>query len=122
MQVHWTKCTGAVWCSFENVDLSNVSVEGVYLIGYGAITGVTKTVRTIYVGQGNVADRIVAHRSDPRIADHATGGRMHVTWTAISSRLRDGVERYLANELSPLVGTHHPDVAPVEVNLPGGWV
>jgi hypothetical protein len=34
---------------------------------------------------------------------------------------RNGVERYLANTLRPIVGSAFPDVPPIEVNLPWVW-
>lgn len=121
MQVTWAKCTGNVWCGFEKVNLSKVSAHGVYLIGCGLFDTRFKTVRTVYVGQGDVGRRTKDHRNDPRITAYSGKGAMYVTWAEVSEDL-DGLERYLADELDPLEGSNHPDVTPVEANVPGGWV
>jgi hypothetical protein len=46
-------------------------------------------------------------------------GELLVTWADVDWRYRDGVERYLGEVLQPIVGRRFPDVASVEVNLPG---
>ena len=40
-----------------------------------------------------------------------------VTWAALLASQMDGVERFLANRYTPLIGDRHPDVLPIEVNL-----
>jgi hypothetical protein len=114
LQLSWTQCgqQEKVWCSFESVDLSNVKTRGVYIIWYNGNPG--KVVR---VGQGDIADRIRAHRSDPDVTRYASK-KLFVTWAAVSEVNMDGVERYLANVFSPLVGDAFPDVTPVAVNSP----
>ena len=72
----------------------------------------------VYVGQGDVAARIRAHRGRPDIMGYAKHGPLFVTWAAIRANLKDGVERYLADKWRPLVGDAHPDVLPVAVNSP----
>ena len=113
MQLTWIKCAGNVWCSFDHLNLANVIIDGVYVIWHGG-----KFSHTVYVGQGNVADRISDHRNDWKITRHRSKGGLFVTWADVSIFQRDGVERYLANELSPLEGDHHPQAIPLAVNLP----
>ncbi len=43
---------------------------------------------------------------------------MYVTWANISSQSVDGVERYLFDLYTPLVGERAPNVRPITVNLP----
>lgn len=43
---------------------------------------------------------------------------LFVTWARIHPSERDGVERYLAETLRPLVGTRHPNAAPIYVVEP----
>jgi len=74
--------------------------------------------RTVYVGQGEpVRDRLAAHRNDRRITQYSNGG-LSVTWAKVDAAQRDGIERYLADTLSPLVGEAHPAAQPIPVNLP----
>lgn len=114
MDVFWTTCgESRQWCSLENVDLSNVSEGGVYIIWHSG-----NPARTIYVGQGNIAERIQAHRSDRAILQYTAFGNLLVTWAVVGLQNRPSVERYLANQLQPLEGIYHPDVWPIQVNLP----
>ena len=110
MQVQWIKCNGDNWCPFDSVNLSNVTTTGVYIIWHRGNPG-----RVVYVGQGDVASRIKAHRTEREITQYAP---LYVTWAAVSAQYRDGVERYLADTWTPLVGVAHPDVAPIAVNSP----
>mgnify|MGYP000347695315 CR=1 FL=1 len=110
-RVVWVKCEGDAWCPFQNVNLDNVTTSGVYVIWTVGNDG-----KIVYVGQGDVADRLRDHRNTPEITRN---GKMNVTWAAVPSHERDGVERYLADEYSPLEGAHHPRAVPIAVNLPG---
>ena len=110
MQVDWRDCEGNVWCSFMNVNL-DFPDEGVYFIWDSGRRQV------IYVGQGRVADRIAAHRSDPAIQKY-NPSRLFVTWAKVPVQDRNGIERYLADYYGPLEGEQHPQAAPIPVNLP----
>jgi hypothetical protein len=114
LTVSWIKCgNGANWCPFDTVNLSNVSVMGVYIIWHEGNPG-----RVVYVGQGDVVARITTHRRDSRITDYEKQGRLRVTWASVPAVQRDGVERYLADKWSPPVGDAHPVAAPIAVNSP----
>lgn len=113
LQLHWIKNTKGEWLPIERVDLSNVATFGVYIIWHGGLTP-----RIVRVGQGDIADRLSAHREDREILAYRNHGALYVTWAAVSARLVDGVERHLANHWSPLVGDRFPNAAPVEVNAP----
>lgn len=112
----WNKCEGNVWCPFLTVNLQHPHFQnlgGVYIIWHGG-----PTPWTVYVGQGNnIAERITAHRSDQRILQYGSLG-LFVTWASVMPALRDGVERYLADQLRPKEGVAHPQVAPILVSLP----
>jgi len=114
MNVNWIKCQGDKWCPLENVNLSDVDEAGVYIIWYNGNPG-----RVVRLGQGDIAERLKAHCKDPNITRYAKNGTLLVTWAAVSSqRDRDGIERYLANGWTPLVGDAFPDVTPIAVNSP----
>ncbi len=114
-ELSWGRCQGGAWCRLMRVDLGGAAFAagGVYVIWHGG-----SDPETVYVGQGDpIRDRLLAHRSDRRI----TASEEHdlfVTWAAVDARQRDGVERYLADRLSPLVGEAHPTAAPIAVNPP----
>jgi hypothetical protein len=112
----WTKSTSGDWLPFETFNVGNVSTFGVYVIWHGA--GYNIAPWTVRVGQGNVKDRILQHRADSAILAHRAKGGLWVTWAAVLPSDANGVERYLADQLRPLVGDRHPDVAPIAVNLP----
>jgi hypothetical protein len=65
-----------------------------------------------------IKDRLSAHRNDKEILAHKANGTLHVTWAEVPAAYRNGVERYLADLLDPLVGDAFPDVRPIAVNSP----
>lgn len=114
-QLNWTRCDGQVWCPFHTVNLGNYhfnGLEGVYVIWHGGMNP-----KTVYVGQGNIRDRLTSHRTDPHILQYSTHG-LFVTWAEVDIRYRPGIERYLADMLTPLRGVQHPQVVPIPVNFP----
>ena len=114
MQIlNWIKSTSGNWLSFENVNLDNVTADGVYIIWYNGNPG-----KVVYVGQGDVAARIKAHRNRSDISSYARYGSMYVTWASVPASQKNGVERYLADKWNPQVGDAHPEVAPIAVNSP----
>jgi hypothetical protein len=113
LNLQWVKCSnGANWCPLESVGLSRVNTNGVYIIWYGG-----QAPAIVRVGQGDIASRLSAHRSDPQILAYRQFG-LFVTWAAVSAAQRDGVERYLATLLKPRVGEAYPEVPPIAVNAP----
>jgi hypothetical protein len=103
------------WCSFDNLDLDKFgAVMGVYIIWHEG-----NPSRVVYVGQGDIADRLADHRGDRRITKYRSNGTLRVTWAAVPMASdRDGIERYLAGTWVPLVGDSWPDVTPIAVNSP----
>ncbi len=62
MQLNWTKCQGDVWCKLNSVNLGHEHFNnrhGVYMIWHGG-----SSPAVVYVGQGNIKDRIIEHRKD----------------------------------------------------------
>ena len=116
MQLEWNKCDGGGWCPLLTVDLNHMhfdDMDGVYIIWHAG-----NPCRVVYVGQGIVAARIASHRQNKAITGYARHGKLLVTWAAVPAAQRDGVERYLADQWSPLVGDVHPDARPIAVNSP----
>ena len=113
LQLVWRKCNPGVWCSFTRVDLDKIDDEGVYVIWHGG-----NDPRVVYVGQGDVVDRLRRHRQDKAILQHERKGGLYVTWTAVPEHDRSGVERFLADVYKPLEGDVHPNVSAIQVNSP----
>jgi hypothetical protein len=118
LNVHWFKCGKSPnndWCSLNGVNLSTVTESGVYIIWHKGNPG-----KVVYVGQGDpISARLAAHRQDRRIQAYKDLD-LRVTWADLPAAQRDGVERSLADQWSPLVGDAHPDVSPISVNSPFG--
>ncbi len=112
-RLNWIKCQKNQWCSLNHVDLTYVTTQGVYVIWHAGNPG-----RVIQVGQGKVSARITADRSNPAVVHYAKVGNLHVTWAAVPARYRDGVVRYLVEQLNPLVEGARPNAAPLAVNAP----
>ncbi len=113
-QLQWIKCDGDQWCSLMNVNLAHPhfnALDGVYIIWHGG-----QRPHTVYVGQGQIANRLAAHRQEPAILLYSHLG-LFVTWARCGVE-RSGVERYLANVLHPLVTQRVPELAPIQANLP----
>lgn len=117
ISLSWVKCSGSSrkedWCQLENVNLSEVKATGVYFIWHAGNPG-----RFIRVGQGDIRERLGAHRNDKEILAYKSYGTLYATWAAVPQSYLDGVERYLFERLSPQVGGRAPDVTPIAVNLP----
>lgn len=115
LAVTWIKSKANTWLEFETFNLESCLTDpGVYAIWHEG-----QPPWTVRVGQGDVKDRIGAHRVDPRIlAYRSYGAGLFVTWAAVQAAYLDGVERYLADQLRPLVGGRFPNVTPTPVNLP----
>jgi len=101
------------WLPFETFDLrACVTNPGAYVIWHSG-----RPPWTVRVGQGNVPVRLGEHRGDQQILAYRSYG-LYVTWAVVPAQYLDGVERYLADQLRPLVGDRYPDVVPIPVNLP----
>jgi hypothetical protein len=114
LTVKWIKCgNDGHYCSLELLKLDTVSTTGVYVIWHEGQPG-----RVVRIGQGDIAERLAAHRQDPEILAYRARGTLRVTWAAVPAHLMDAVELYLANEWHPLVGDAFPDAVPLAVNSP----
>lgn len=112
LKLSWYKSKAGSWLDLMALDLSLVRSQGVYIIWNGASPS-----RVVRVGQGDVSARLSAHRSDPDVLRHGSGG-LFVTWADVPAYERNGIERFLADVWRPLVGVAFPNAAPVPVNSP----
>ena len=115
MHLNWIKCVEDEWCPLFQVNLAHPHFNGligVYLIWYGG-----SDARVVYVGQGNIAERLRDHRSDPEFMALRHRG-LFVTWAAVSEQYLDGVEQYLGSAFHPLMAVRFPHGNPITVSLP----
>jgi hypothetical protein len=109
----WIKGRATAWLSFETLpNFSRISADGVYILWYGG-----PKPGIVRIGKGDISSRLNANRADPKILVYRSLG-LYVTWAEVPFSLQDGVERYLADQLRPIVGDPHADVTPIPVNLP----
>lgn len=115
LQLNWVKCQGDVWCKLKTVNLEHSHFDlknGVYIIWHGG-----PNPRVVYVGKGNIKERLTQHRNDSRILRYSHFD-LYVTWASVIQSSRDGVEAYLASRWNPLVGSQHPTATHISVNSP----
>ena len=111
IQLNWITCGNNHWCNLKNLDLTDISDVGVYIIWH---TG--EPSRVVRVGQGNIKNRLSEHRKDDEILAY---GELRVIWATVALKSkRDGIERHLAEHWKPLIGHNFPNVAPIDVNCP----
>ena len=116
MSVYWIKCEGGAWCPFRRVNLMGVHDYGVYIIwNYEHLF-----VQTIYIGMGQVAERIMQHRIDEKFKQYEINRELLVTWAEIPPESCGGVEHYLANAYPPAIGSRHSADLPIRINVP--WI
>ena len=106
----WSKCKdkknpSGQWCDFWKLNTDSITAKlGVYVIW--ADIGF---LYTLYVGKGEIAKRIEAHRGEEDfISCRDDGEKMFVTWHPFPEKELKGRERYLADLLEPDIGERHP--------------
>jgi hypothetical protein len=115
MNLQWIKCEGDQWCNFLKLNLEHshfIGLGGVYIIWHGG-----QDARTVYVGKGQIAERLAAHRQEKEILEYSSLG-LFVTWAKVDAAYREGIELFLSQRLNPKVGHRYPSVQPISVNLP----
>ncbi len=107
MELKWHRCQGNLWCNFNAVNLDHQhfnGIEGVYIIWHAG-----KHPHVVYVGKGNIRDRIKEHRRKKEIQEFSQF-TLFVTWAEVAPDYQEGVEAYLANYWKPKVGNNYPAV------------
>ena len=112
LAVKWVKYRKQGWCRLNNLNLEKVTANGVFIIWKPKSKN-----NVIRIGQGNIARRIQALRNDPKITRF--GSDLLVTWASIQLKYRDGAERYLYEQYSPVTSERMNCTGLVYVNLPG---
>lgn len=95
-----------------------LNASGVYIIWYEQFGGIIK--QAVYVGQGNIDQRLSAHRNDLNIIQHSINhGKLYVAY-AIEPSLNEqlGIENYLHDSLNPLESNKSSNQPSIPVQLP----
>ena len=118
LRVNWGVCNDGRWCQFRTASFAALEdAKGVYVIWQPKTP--TRQRQTIYVGQDLIRTRIYQHRANAKIRRAVRGRTPLVTWIEVpSAGDRNGIERYLADRLNPIVGEEWPRAAPIPVTLP----
>jgi len=112
--LYWVKSTKGEWLSLDRVNLDPVKTTGVYIIWHGG-----NNPQVVRIGQGDIASRLNEHRRNHQIKQYLNSGPLMVTWATVNNALAlDGIERYLAELYSPVVGDRFPAVHKIAVNTP----
>ena len=115
MHLNWILCEGNKWCPFQTLNLTHPhfnGLSGVYIIWHGG-----QNPWTIYVGKGQIAARLQAHRSEAHILQYSSLG-IFVTWAKVDRQSQSGVEKFLGQTLNPKASVTFPQTPPITVNLP----
>ena len=81
LEVYWARDVRTLlrtehWYELETVDLSAVNTHGVYIIWMDSLG----RPATVYVGSGNVAERIRKHSKDYQITVYGRQSTLFVSW------------------------------------------
>lgn len=123
MLVIWQKNTqNNEWFDLLRLDLSApyfMGKRGVFVIWYVA----PPKTKVIKVGSGNLAEQLKNLRVNPTILQYSTNGTLKVSWIAVNGNLQEnqmqGVETFLYDIYSPLVGEKPAGITIIPVNLIG---
>ena len=89
INLNWKKCgDDGHWCSFDKLNIENINTTGVYIVWHAGNPGLV-----VRIGQGDIKDRIEAHREDEKITQYRQDGKLFVTWAYVALQNLDGVER-----------------------------
>ena len=94
---------------YWQVNPPKVNVIGVYILWR------EKAPVVLYVGQGDVLERLQDHDRDHVLNQY---GHWYVYWAAVPGDQLGGIEHYLADILQPVVGQRHSNDPHIPVNLP----
>jgi hypothetical protein len=109
----WSHPGSGKWWSFARISDSDAprGLHGVYCV-FQRLPG---RYRTIWVGQGDIGERLAAHAREPRIFGRPF---LLVTWAETDAAQTDGIQKFLIEALRPIEGEQAPDAEPTTVNLP----
>jgi hypothetical protein len=116
IEVSWARSgpVPRVWYALETLDLDRTSdTAGVYVIWHEG-----KPSRTVAVGQcSSIKQQLSTYKNHEGVLAYREFGTLRATWATVPDEFRDGVEKYLVDLLTPLMGDAPTGVTPIAV----GW-
>lgn len=120
LQLEWFYKDG----SDQYYELHSVRLDNPFLFGFRGVYIIWQiflgiSPEAIYVGQGDIKERLRVHRSDARFDPYFSPEKpLLVTWAEVPPRYIEGVEKYLYEKLTPIVGENRSRALSIPVNLP----
>lgn len=116
LPVNWVRNqNNGQYFDFLRLDLDSpyfIDKRGVYIIWYTTPTG----GKAIYIGQGNIGERLKMHRQNWRITQYSRNGQLKVTWALIDDEdSRKRIEAGLYQNYGPLENEIRPSGNPIFV-------
>ena len=112
MSVKWAKYKKQGWCRLNTLNLELVKSSGIYIIWKPQSRN-----NVIRIGQGQISNELQHLRNNPDIVRF--GSDLLVTWASVPEKYRDGVERYLYEQYSPISVDRVANARLIYVNMPG---
>ena len=112
LSVKWAKYRKQGWCKLNTLNLELVRSNGIFIIWKPQDRN-----NVIRIGQGHIASELQKLRNNASVAKF--GNDLLVTWASIQQQYRDGVERYLYEQYSPVSVERVHNARLIYVNLPG---
>jgi len=112
LSVKWSKYKKQGWCKLNSLNLEQVKASGNYIIWKPQNKN-----NVIRIGQGHIASELQTLRNSSVIAKF--GDDLLVTWASVPEQYRDGLERYLYEQYSPVSVARVANARLVYVNMPG---
>ena len=71
----------------------------------GFISSITtgNTVRPLFIGHGNIREHLRALGSDPDLMICSVLGLLRATWAAVPEHYAEGITKFLADQLDPII-------------------
>ena len=115
MLLSWKKSASDFnWHILSSLNLGTVHDKGIYVIKTGLANQYT-----VYIGQGDVSQRLSAHLREFSVTKHArVTGNLWVAWAPVQQKYRNGIERYLHDQLKPRESSCWTNDPSIQVNLP----
>ena len=112
LSVKWAKYKKQGWCKLNTLNMEQVKASGNYIIWEPRNKN-----NVIRVGHGHIANELQALRNNSLMAKFSDD--LLVTWASVQEQYRDGVERYLYEQYSPISVDRVANARLVYVNMPG---
>lgn len=114
-QLSWRNgVPGFNWHSLSSLNLGTINDIGIYVIKTGLAFEYT-----VYVGQGDVSQRLSTHLRESSVTRHTrVTGNLWVAWAPVQQKYRNGIERYLHDQLNPRESSCWTTDPSIQVNLP----